>query len=196
MSGTTGSSLRREQQQLAQVMRERHKTWGEAAAALRDRYSVNARVAYRLVHGWSQREAADKWNERWPAEPKTFKNFSYWEVWPAKTGHAPSLSVLTRLAELYECRLADLLADCADFRDRDIEYQARAHLARLPVVVTQEPFTSLSLPPADADGDRTETDWPAPDDDRLAALVAKVEQMSAEELAHAVASWAGTTAAE
>ncbi len=190
MSGTADGSLRQQQHRLARVLREQHKTWGEAAAALRDRYSVNARVAYRLVHGWSQREAADKWNERWPADPKTFKNFSYWEIWPAKTGHAPSLRVLTSLSELYECRLADLLADCADFRDRDAEFRARAELARLPTVVTQEPSAPLQWPPADA-SHGTGTGWPPPDDDRLAALVAKVEQMSAEELARTVASWAG-----
>src|ERR1035438_6420813 len=55
------------------------------------------------VRGWIQREAAEAWNARWPDEPKTFKNFSYWEVWPSGTGHAPSLDTLARLAELYEC---------------------------------------------------------------------------------------------
>lgn len=51
-------------------------------------------------------------------------------MWPASTGHAPSLEVLGRLAELYECRVADLLADCADFRHSDPAHQARTELAR------------------------------------------------------------------
>jgi hypothetical protein len=86
------------------------------------------RVALRLARGWSQRDAAEQWNDRWPAEPKTFKNFSYWELWPADTGHAPSLDVLGRLAELYECRVADLLTDVADFRGAD---QAHRHHQQL-----------------------------------------------------------------
>lgn len=76
-------STRQDQARFAQALREQRKTWCEAAELFRVRYGVNARVAFRLVRGWSQRQAADQWNERWPADPKTFKNFSYWEVWPA-----------------------------------------------------------------------------------------------------------------
>ncbi|WP_253864557.1 helix-turn-helix domain-containing protein [Prauserella halophila] len=96
-----------------------------------ERYNVNMRAAFRLAHGWSQREAADAWNERWPADPKTFKNFSYWEQWPAETGHAPSLEVLGRLAELYACRLADLVSDVADFRATDDAHRHGEQLATL-----------------------------------------------------------------
>jgi hypothetical protein len=64
------------------------------------------------------------------AQPKTFKNFSYWENWPSPTGHAPSLDVLAHLAELYECRLVDLLVDCANFSHRDHVHLARRLLVR------------------------------------------------------------------
>jgi hypothetical protein len=50
---------------------------------------------------------------------KTFKNFSYWELWPSSTGHAPSLDTLSKLAELYECAVSDLLEDLPSFRHRD-----------------------------------------------------------------------------
>ncbi|WP_242606880.1 helix-turn-helix domain-containing protein [Protofrankia symbiont of Coriaria ruscifolia] len=80
------------------------------------RYRLNARVAFRLAHGWTQEEAARRWNARWPYEdpPKTGKAFSYWEVWPGRGGRAPSTQTLQRLAELYLCRPGDLL-DGDDF---------------------------------------------------------------------------------
>lgn len=77
------------------------------------------RSALRVVRDWSQRDASEHWNRRWPADPKTFKNFSYWELWPSSTGHAPSLDVLARLAELYECSAADLISDVGDYRRQD-----------------------------------------------------------------------------
>jgi hypothetical protein len=72
----------------------------------------------RQAHGWSQPQAAERWTEIWPDDPKTFKNFSYWEQWPGQTGHAPSLETLDRLARLYECRVTDLLGDCHDYGHR------------------------------------------------------------------------------
>lgn len=104
------SARLREQLALAESLRADGRTWSEVAAAMRTRYGLNARVAMRIAHGWTQAEAAQEWNRRWPDEPKTFKNISYWENWPSPTGHMPSLHVLDRLAQIYECDVADLLA--------------------------------------------------------------------------------------
>jgi transcriptional regulator with XRE-family HTH domain len=128
---TTVRSARQAQLLASQELREAGRTWSEIGQVFQGRYGVNARVALRLAHGWSQREAADRWTERWPDDPKTFKNISYWEQWPARTGYAPSLDVLARLAELYGCHVADLLSDYADHRDVDPMFRARSDLQQL-----------------------------------------------------------------
>lgn len=108
-------SRRQEQIRAALELRAQGWSWARVAAEFRDRYKVNARAAQRMARGWSQREAADEWNARWPDDPKTFKNFSAWELWPGPTGHAPSLATLDRLARLYECAPGDLLADLPNY---------------------------------------------------------------------------------
>src|SRR5918998_985565 len=130
--------------------------WVEVAAVLRQRYRFNARVALRYAHGWSQREAADEWNKRWPDELKTFKMFSYWEMWPSSTGHAPTFDNLSKLAELYECAVSDLLADLPDFRHRDPASRTQTAALTVPkpdaeLIVPSDPAvwaiaTGLALP--------------------------------------------------
>ncbi|MBS2535763.1 hypothetical protein KGQ20_23660 [Catenulispora sp. NF23] len=103
------------QAQLSDQLRATEHSWAEIGREFQRRFHVNARVAMRQARGWTQPEAAERWTRRWPDDPKTFKNFSYWEAWPSSTGYAPSLEVLDRMAQLYECSVADLLSDLDDY---------------------------------------------------------------------------------
>jgi len=94
------------------------------AAHWRQAHGLGSRLAFRVAHGWTQEEAARRWNDRWPATPKTGKSFSYWETWPAPGGRAPSPLTLARLAELYLCRPGDLL-DGVDYGVLDPGRDAR-----------------------------------------------------------------------
>jgi hypothetical protein len=113
-----------EQRALAADLRASGVGMPDIATTLRDRYGVNARVAMRTAAGWSQAEVAGAWTRRWPDDPKTFKNISTWELWPAPTGYAPSLAVLDRLAQLYGCSVADLVAGWGDHGTREPEAAA------------------------------------------------------------------------
>jgi tetratricopeptide (TPR) repeat protein len=110
-------------------MRTDGRSWAEVAEEFRDRYSVNARVAMRLAHGWSQADVAKEWCERWPDSPRTDQNISTWERWP-ESGHAPSLATLVRLAEIYQCDLAHLVADLGRYGHLD-DIHARTDAASL-----------------------------------------------------------------
>jgi hypothetical protein len=135
-------SRKRQREQVVGSLRAAGKSWVEVAEALRQRYRFNARVALRYAHGWSQRQAADEWNKRWPDELKTFKMFSYWEMWPGTTGHAPSFDNLSKLAELYECAVSDLLVDLPDFRHLD----TRTGSTQTTALVLPTPEAELVVP--------------------------------------------------
>jgi len=150
-------------------------TWADIAGVFQGQYRVNARVGHRLARGWSQREAADRWNERWPDDPKTFKNFSYWEQWPNKTGYAPSLEVLSRLAELYSCHISDLLSDGPAFNHLDPAYKHRTELERLSGAVAAA-ANETSTAASDASKD-------------LADFVQRLHDGDVDELARVAAEW-------
>ncbi len=127
---TEPRSQKQEREQLGRALRSQGKSWVEIAEVCRQRYRVNARIAFRYAHGWSQRQAAEAWNTRWPDELKTLKNFSYWELSPSSTGHAPSLATFDKLAQLYECSVADLLSDLGSYGHRDKAPSTKAVVLR------------------------------------------------------------------
>lgn len=102
-----------EQAALAHTLRAKGATWPQVVGQCRTRWGLNARQTLRIARGLTQADVAAEWSRRWPNDPKTDQNISLWERWP-HSGHAPSLVVLDRLAHIYRCSVADLVADLAD----------------------------------------------------------------------------------
>jgi tetratricopeptide (TPR) repeat protein len=111
-------STKAEQAELSEALRAQGWTWAEIAGEFQRRYAINARVAFRVIRGWSQGDVAREWTRRWPKPPNTAQNISRWERWPVG-GHEPALTTLGRLAEIYECDLAHLVADLYRHQHRD-----------------------------------------------------------------------------
>lgn len=176
MTTTRIRSVKEAQSLYLQELKDAGATWAEIGEAFRERFGVNARVAMRLSRGWSQRQAADEWNVLWPDDPKTFKNFSYWEQWPSATGYTPSLEVLEKLARLYGCRVVDLLSDASDFSHLDPAKQHRSDLHGIPGAIAAT---------------RKESSRDASDDrQKLAEFVARLQDGDVGEMASTVAGWA------
>jgi transcriptional regulator with XRE-family HTH domain len=116
----------------AQLRREGW-TWSQIARRIQADEHINARVALRLAHGWTQEEVAQRWNDLFPSSNGsagiTNQNISSWENWP-ESGHEPSLKTLKRLAQVYQCDVGDLIDD-GDFSHLDETHQ-QADLAHAP----------------------------------------------------------------
>lgn len=128
-------------------MRAEGKTWVAIAETIRASYRVNARVALRWAHGWTQESVAREWCARWPDDPRTGQNVSTWERWP-EAGHEPSVRTLSRLAEIYECDLSDVVADLGQFRHLD-----RANAAPVAAAVRE----LAGIAPGASDGSRSDS---------------------------------------
>jgi tetratricopeptide (TPR) repeat protein len=146
----------RSHQQEAEQLRALGWSYRQIAGQLRDRYGINSRVAYRLAHGLTQAEVAQRWNAHWPdpSAPKTAKTISYWEIWPATGGRTPSPDALNKLAYLYRCSAGELL-DGEDFSRLDpanaVDADDRADVASgIGVRTNAEKGSLTALVPAGA----------------------------------------------
>jgi tetratricopeptide (TPR) repeat protein len=140
-----------------------------------------------LAHAWSQRQAAEEWNQCWPDEPRTLKSFSYWETWPSATGHEPSLDVLGKLAQLYECSVSDLVADQPDYRHIDSAHQTLAATSALAVTDQVEAvFTNLFRQEGTGSRDILS---PFALSQGAALLVQRLEEANFVELAQVIVMW-------
>ncbi|MFV2013445.1 MULTISPECIES: helix-turn-helix transcriptional regulator [unclassified Micromonospora] len=192
MTESRSESLRQQQTRLAAELRSEGKTWVEVAEVFRQRFRLNPRAALRAARGWSQAQAAEEWNRRWPDEPKTHKSFSYWEIWPGKGGYTPSQDNLVRLAEIYECAVADLLADLPSFRHLDAATRATFTVAR----GTSAVLTGETMVPREAEillrdllGRRPGAEAGAPPRADLTGLHRLPEEVNFGELAQVIVMW-------
>lgn len=140
-------SRKAELAQLRDQLRQQGFSYPQIAARIRAEHGVNPRVAFRLAHGLTQAEVAERWNSLWPeAEaPRTAKHISYWEAWPTPTGRMPSLDTVGKLACIYQCQPGDLL-DTSDYHQLDLSPAPAEPLQpppAAPAVPVIEPPTTL-----------------------------------------------------
>src|SRR5258707_167991 len=114
--------------------------------------------------------------------PLTSPRQAFGDLWPGETGHAPSLDTLTRLAEMYGCSVADLLADCSDYRHLDPAHEIRQRLTALPSAIGS---SSVSMPLT-----RSGDSLGYGSIDHLTALADRLDEMDMDRLARIAAIWA------
>jgi transcriptional regulator with XRE-family HTH domain len=137
---STRRSRKAQRARLVAEFRGTGETWVQIAARIKADERVGILTAFRLAHGLSQQEVADRWNGLVPDDqgdrPLTAKQVSYWETWP-HSGREPSLTALKRLAQIYQCDSKDLIDD------GDYSHLDEATLTR----TTNETITGNLLPP-------------------------------------------------
>ena len=102
------------QREVARLLRCDGLSWVAISWHLQARWpSLSPRAALRVAHGWTQADSAEAWSERWPDTPKTDKEIGIWEI------RRPGFATLGKLAQLYQCSVADLVTDVENYRHLD-----------------------------------------------------------------------------
>lgn len=126
----------------------------QIAAEMRSRWRFRPREAWRHAHGWSLQQTATQLNAaaaqgRGRALAADASLVGKWEKWPGPSSRRPTLHVLTLLAQVYGCAIADLL----DLDDRRAMPPEELQLINQPQT---EPDPPPSSDPA-ADLDQPDT---------------------------------------
>ncbi|WP_239311574.1 helix-turn-helix transcriptional regulator [Frankia sp. Cj3] len=116
-------SQRVEQDELRTRMHATGMSHHEIAIEFARRYRLRPRAAYRVAHGWTQQQAADRINahavraglDPEGAAPMTAPRLSEVENWPHPARRRPTPQILAPLAEVYGCDLHALV----DVDDRE-----------------------------------------------------------------------------
>jgi hypothetical protein len=66
-----GRSLKSQVAELSRNMRGAGRTWRDIAQVIEERYRVVPMLAFRLAHGWSQTEVAERYNEGETTTPRS-----------------------------------------------------------------------------------------------------------------------------
>lgn len=120
------TSLRGEKRDLRERMRSVGMGYGQIAAEFARAYKLRPRAAWREAYGWTLQEAADRINayrgdigmDARGICGMTSAHLCEYENWPGcgdvRAGRRPSPALLAALADIYDCRVEDLV----DFADR------------------------------------------------------------------------------
>ncbi|WP_435602873.1 XRE family transcriptional regulator [Streptomyces sp. bgisy130] len=119
MVSTATGAARAAADQLRAVMNKADCTPAQIALEIRGQFGIRPRAAWRLAHGLTLQEVADRVNDLAATRPGVAvaadaSLAARWEKWPSRTGRRPTPSVLVVLAEVFGCAAEDLI----DFKDR------------------------------------------------------------------------------
>lgn len=113
-------NIKAEQRKLREKMQALGMSCWEITREMSRRYNLRPRTAWRTALGWTLEEAAQHYNaRRSAANPElaaalTASRLSEWERWP-QSGRKPTIASLCLLAEIYQCKVPDLI----DLHDRE-----------------------------------------------------------------------------
>ncbi|MGV4923684.1 helix-turn-helix domain-containing protein [Streptomyces sp. BHT-5-2] len=147
MVSTAAGAARAAADQLRAAMNKADCTPAQIAIEFRGQFGIRPRAAWRLAHGLTLQEVADRVNDLASTRPGVAvaadaSLAARWEKWPSRTGRRPTPSVLVVLAEVFGCTAEELI----DFKDRQAMPPGELQILRHGAPRRQAP--QISAPPA------------------------------------------------